>query len=185
MTGQAPDSARLYEEYLVTMAMGGDREAGERLVARYQPRLLRTARRMLGDAEEAQGAVQEAWLAIVPGIKRLRHPARFAPFAFSVLHRRCVDSIRKSQRGRAVFDAAAEVESSTEAGQDDALAIRQAFALLPPDQRLAAHLFFVEGLTLAQIAEVQGVPEGTAKSRLFHARQKLKAALTPSEGEMP
>ena len=183
MTGQAPGSARLYEEWLVTAAMSGDREAAGRLVARYQPRLLRTARRMLGDADQAASAVQEAWVAIVPGIKRLRHPARFAPFAFSILRRRCVDTIRSAQRGRAVFDTSADVEAAGDAAQDEALAIRQAFALLPPDQRLAAHLFFVEGLTLAEIAEVQGVPQGTAKSRLFHARQRLKAALTPIQGE--
>lgn len=185
MTGKAPDSARLYEEWLVTMAMSGDRDAAARLAARYQPRLLRTARRLLGDGEQAASAVQEAWLAIVPGIRRLRHPARFAPFAFSVLRRRCVDTIRAAQRGRAVFDTSAEVEPAAAAAQDEALAIRQAFALLPPDQRLAAHLFFVEGLTLAEIALVQDVPEGTAKSRLFYARQQLKAALTPIEGEVP
>jgi DNA-directed RNA polymerase specialized sigma24 family protein len=51
-------------------------------------------------------------------------------------------------------------------------------AALPGDQRLAAQLFFVEGLTLAEVAEVQQVPEGTAKSRLFHARRRLKAALS-------
>ena len=52
------------------------------------------------------------------------------------------------------------------------------FAALPADQRLAAQLFFGEGLTLAEIAEVQAVPLGTAKTRLFHARRKLKAALS-------
>jgi RNA polymerase sigma factor (sigma-70 family) len=104
MTGKAPDSARFYEEWLVTAAMSGDRQAAERLVARYQPRLLRTARRMLGDGEQAASAVQEAWLAIVPGIKRLRHPTRFATFAFSILRRRCADTIRSAQRGRAMFD---------------------------------------------------------------------------------
>ena len=41
----------------------------------------------------------------------------------------------------------------------------------------AAHLYFVEGLKLCEIAEVQDVPTGTAKTRLFHARRKLKAAL--------
>ena len=65
---------------------------------------------------------------------------------------------------------------------EDSIAIAQAFGSLPPDQRFAAHLFFVEGLTLAELAEVQGIPVGTAKSRLFHARRKLKAALS---GENP
>jgi RNA polymerase sigma factor (sigma-70 family) len=60
----------------------------------------------------------------------------------------------------------------------EALANARAMAALPPDQRLAAQLFFVEGLTLAEIAEVQQVPEDTAKSRLFHARRRLKAALS-------
>ena len=57
---------------------------------------------------------------------------------------------------------------------------------LPPDQRLAAHLQFVEGLTLSEIAEAQAIPTGTAKSRLFHARRKLKAALSDlPEGDTP
>ena len=68
--------------------------------------------------------------------------------------------------------------ASDQAPADDAVAIRHAFAALPTDQRFAAQLFFVEGLTLAEIAQVQGIPLGTAKTRLFHARRKLKAALS-------
>ncbi|MEC7534157.1 MAG: sigma factor-like helix-turn-helix DNA-binding protein, partial [Pseudomonadota bacterium] len=67
---------------------------------------------------------------------------------------------------------------SDQAPADDAVAIRHAFAALPTDQRFAAQLFFVEGLTLAEIAQVQSIPLGTAKTRLFHARRKLKAALS-------
>ncbi|MEL1250874.1 RNA polymerase sigma factor [Aurantiacibacter gilvus] len=185
MTGKAPASAGLYEEYLVTLAIGGDREAADRLARRFQPRLLRTARRMLADSELAMSVVQEAWVSILRGLPRLREPASFAPFAFGVLRRRCVDAIRKVQRRRAVFDEGAEAAGGSAGRPDDAIAIKQAFAGLPPDQRLAAHLFFVEGLTLAEIAQVQGVPIGTAKSRLFHARQKLKAALAPFKGEVP
>lgn len=169
----------------MTLAMGGDRKAANRLAVRFQPRLLRTARRLLGDAELAATVVQEAWLSILRGLPRLREPARFAPFAFGILRRRCVDAVRKAQRTRAVFAQDAEPAGQTTTQPVDALAIRQALAALPLDQRLAAQLFFVEGLTLAEIAEVQAVPVGTAKSRLFHARQKLKAALTYTEGEMP
>ncbi len=61
------------------------------------------------------------------------------------------------------------------------MSILQAFAALAPEQRLAAHLYFVEGLTLAEIADVQDIPTGTAKSRLFHARRKLKVALSGEE----
>ena len=179
MTGkdrQTPTSERLYDELLVTLIQGGDSRAAERLAARWQPRLARTARRLLGNGEQALGAVQESWLSILRGIAGLRDPSRFAPWAFGILRRRCADRIRAQQTKR-TRDGEIEIEPATENDAEDGLAIRQAFALLPSDQRLAAQLFFVEGLTLAEIAEVQEVPVGTAKSRLFHARRKLKAVL--------
>lgn len=173
---------RLYDELLVTLVQAGDRAAANRLAARWQPRLARTAMRLLGSRDAALSAVQDSWVAILRGIGRLRDPARFAPWAFGILHRRCVDHIRRMQVKRG---QAGELESEPAAAigdADDALTVRQAIAGLPPDQRLAAQLFFIEGLTLAEIAEVQQVPLGTAKSRLFHARRQLKAALS---GDLP
>ncbi|WP_114521885.1 sigma-70 family RNA polymerase sigma factor [Altererythrobacter sp. ZODW24] len=174
----SPAAGAVYDELLVTMIWSGDRQASQRLAARWQPRLIHTARRLLGDREQAQSAVQESWLSIMRSIHSLRDPAKFAPWAFGILHRRCSDAIRSNQRGRAHVDNDAEIEGVTDPQGDDGIAIRQAFALLSPDHRITAQLFFVEGLTLAEIAEVADVPTGTIKSRLFHARQHLKAALT-------
>ncbi len=56
------DCERIFDEYLVTAAVTGDREAFGRLMARWQPRLLRHAWRVLGDAERARDMVQEAWV---------------------------------------------------------------------------------------------------------------------------
>lgn len=185
MTGPsapATDAERLYDELLVTLVQSGDRDAANRLAVRWHPRLARTARRLLGDREAALGAVQDSWVSILRGIGGLRDPSRFAPWAFGILHRRCADRIRRMQSRR---DRTGEIEGEVPgevSNADDGLALRQAFAALPPDQRLAAQLFFVEGLTLAEIAEVQRVPVGTAKSRLFHARRQLKAALS---GDVP
>lgn len=177
----ADDAQQLFDELLVTLVQAGDRKAVERLAARWHPRLLRTARRQIGHAELAAGAVQETWVSILRGIGGLRDPARFAPWAFGILRRRCADAIRRAAKHHnAPLD---EQTPSPEAGADGALAIRQAFGALPVDQRLAAQLFFVEGLSLAEIAEVQGVPVGTVKSRLFHARRRLKAALCEQELE--
>jgi len=176
--GQPGDrSGAAFDELLVTLARAGDREALERLARRWHPRLLRTARRLVG-AELAAGAVQDCWVSILRGIAGLRDPGRFAPWAFGILHRRCADAIRQEQADRSRDDTSAVEDLPGPALTDDALAIAQAMAALPPEQGLAAHLFFVEGLTLAEIAQVQGLPEGTAKSRLFYARRRLKAALT-------
>jgi RNA polymerase sigma-70 factor (ECF subfamily) len=177
---EAISSGAAFDELLVTLAQAGDREAAGRLARRWHPRLLRTARRLVG-AELAPGVVQDAWIAILRGLARLRDPARFAPWAFGILRRRCADAIRRAQRERRIAGEPRLADVPAVAIPGEGLAIAEAMAALPSDQRLAAQLFFVEGLTLAEIAEVQGVPEGTAKSRLFHARRRLKAALSGDE----
>lgn len=182
----APRSEAVYDELLVVMAQGGDRRAFDRLHRRWNARLARAAQRYTGNAEAARDLSQECWLAIWKGLVRLRHPSGFRAYAFGVLHRRGASytkSAIKSRTRHAAHDG--WVEPSEPARQNDRSALAQAFAALPPDQRFAAHLHFVEGLTLSEIAEAQSIPTGTAKSRLFHARQKLKAALQdPSEGDV-
>lgn len=172
------NAQHIFDELLVTMVWSGDRSAKEELARRWHPRLLRAARRMLAEDEPAHGVTQECWVAIIGGIHRLSDPARFAPWAFTILRRKCADAIRHKQDRRARESEGEMPDIASHADTVEEIAILQAFAMLPPDQRLAAHLFFVEGLTLAEIAAVQDIPEGTAKSRLFHARRKLKAALS-------
>lgn len=169
-----------FDGLLVTLVQSGDRGAAERLARRWHPRLLRTARRMVG-AELAPAAVQESWISILRGIARLNDPARFAPWAFGILRRRCADAIRSESAARRRDGGEPGETAAGPAMPGEALAISQAMSALPRDQQLAAQLFFVEGLSLEEIAEVQGVPLGTAKSRLFHARRRLKAALTGDE----
>lgn len=177
-------SGAVFDELLVVLVKQGDSRAMERLHARWSPRLARAALRFTGDAELARDLVQDCWIGIWRGIKRLRDPARFRSYAFSILHRRGADHVRGVINDRkAHTDVGLDglPDQPVDASQDEALAIRQAFAALPPEQRLAAHLYFVEGLTVPEIAAVQDVAEGTAKSRLFHARRKLKAVLSETQ----
>ena len=167
---------RVYDELLVTLIRAGNTEAGERLAVRWQPRLLRTARRLLNDQEQARDAVQEAWFGICRGWMILDDPAKFPAWAFSILHRKCADRIRIAQKQR-VHETDTDADVPIESGVENALSVSQALAQLSADMRAAAVLYFSEGLTLAEIATATGVPVGTAKSRIFHARQKLKAIL--------
>ncbi|MEM8628209.1 MAG: RNA polymerase sigma factor [Pseudomonadota bacterium] len=177
------ETNRTYDELLILLIRGGDRRASERLAARWYPRLLRTARRLLGDADLAQETVQECWIAIIRGLPRLLDPARFPAWAFSILHRKCADAIKRAVRDREQFrPSAVGAEASIDASGETRTALDQAFALLSQEHRAAAILFFGEGLSLAEIATATDVPLGTAKSRIFHARQHLKAAL---EGDKP
>ena len=172
-------SDAVLDELLVMMAQSGDGGAFERLHQRWHPRLARAALRYTGNAEAARDLSQDCWLGIWKGLGRLRDPKRFRAYLFGVLHRRGADHIRAAMAARAHrAPEEATREPSVSARQDESSALKQAFATLPPNQRLAAHLHFVEGLTLNEIAEAQSIPTGTAKSRLFHARRQLKAALT-------
>lgn len=167
---------RVYDELLVTLVRAGNPEAGERLAARWQPRLLRTARRLLNNQEQAKDAVQETWVGICRGWMSLDDPAKFPAWAFSILHRKCADRIRVAQKQRA-HETDTIADAPIQSGVVDAISVSQAFTQLSPDMRAAAVLYFSEGLTLAEIAIATDVPVGTAKSRIFHARQKLKAIL--------
>lgn len=176
------ETERVYSELLVTLVQAGDRRAAERLVARWQPRLIRTARRLLGNDELARDAVQETWGAAFQGWMRLSDPARFPGWVFGILHRKCVDRIRDESRRRTGSAALGPGPAVTAAVGEDSLAIAQALDGLSHGHRIAAILFFGEGLTLSEIAVATGVPTGTAKSRIFHARRQLQAALN---GEVP
>ncbi|RGP40917.1 hypothetical protein BPTFM16_01211 [Altererythrobacter insulae] len=179
MTGKLPfyagSTARLYDELLVTMARSGDQRAANLLVRRWQPRLLRSARRYANDAGLAEQLAQDCWVGIWTGLPKLRDPSKFAPWAFTILRKKGADMIKAQVIERQIVSN--NEPEAMPATQDDGIALAQAFAGLTPDHRLAAHLFFVEGLALCEIAHVQSVPIGTAKSRLFHARRQLKQAL--------
>ena len=176
MAGQ--ETERVYDELLVTLARSGDRAAANRLAARWYPRLMRTALRLVQDRSDAEEAVQEAWAGICRGWPRLSDPAMFPGWAFGILRRKCVDRIRKSQTER---NRTAPIEAAPEPSQpargELQVEIDQALAGLSDDHRLAAILYFGEGLSLNEIAAVTGVPVGTAKSRIFNARQHLKSRL--------
>lgn len=172
------DEAQIYDALLVTLVRSGDRRAAERLAARWYPKLMRTALRLLQDREQAQDAVQEAWAGICRGWGRLSDPAKFPAWAFGILHRKCADRIRREQTARARFsDMEAGLEPSVPASGEISVEIQQALSALSDAHRLTAILYFGEGLTLVEVAAVTGVPVGTAKSRIFHARQQLKSSL--------
>lgn len=176
------ETDRVFDEWLLCLAHTGDDRAGERLAARWYPKLTRTALRLLGDREQALEAVQEAWLGICQGWNGLNDTAKFPAWAFGILHRKCSDRIRRTVRDRArQVDSDYPSEPGEPMGAELRLEIDQALQSLSPEHRLAAILFFGEGLTLTELAAATGVPVGTAKSRVFYARKSLKSSL---EGDM-
>jgi len=173
---------QLLDEYLVASARIGDRKAFDLLARRWQGKLVAHAWRLTGDVDLAREAAQEGWIEILRGLGRLRDERAFPAWAYQIVSRRCARRIGNLQRDRALAAAAAAepVETATTPEEGDAPAmarLRAALAGLPPGQRAAVALFYLEDLDVAEVAIALNVPAGTVKTRLMHARRKLRAVL--------
>lgn len=175
--------ARIYDEYLAASARAGDRSAFNALAERWQPKLLGHAYRLTGDGDLARDVVQEAWADIVAGLPRLNNAGVFPAWAYRIVTRRTADAIRQAQRRRRTSNAVAAEPSPTdqsaaqvENGADIA-PLNKALAALSPDHRATVALFYREDFSVAEIAAALSVPAGTVKTRLMHARRKLREAL--------
>ncbi len=180
------DRHRLLDAYLVAAATTGDRRAFEALVRRWQGRLSAHAWRLLGNHDQARDAVQEAWTEIARGLGRLQDEHAFPAWAFRIVSRRCARLVRSNQHTRAIGDGVAAAPSASAPeesfGGREIDRLRAAIRHLPPEQRAAIALFYFEDLSVAEVAVALDTPAGTIKTRLMHARRKLRAEL---EGNIP
>lgn len=109
------------------------------------------------------------------GKHRLRDPARFGPWAYRIVTRRCADIVRQRQRQRQtpprVLDAVVSANSERDHRSES---LQEALASLPGDERAMLILVHVDGMPLRYIGEIFGIPVGTVKSRLHTIRAKLR-----------
>lgn len=177
---------RAYDAYLAASARLGDREALSRLAERWQRKLYGHAWRLTGETELARDAVQEAWVEIIRGIGRLNDVEAFPAWAFRIVTRRCTRAIRRRQRKRRAHETLRQEPQADIPGNPpgeanaDMAVVQVAMTKLPPEQRAVLALFYLEELRIAEIAVALDTPPGTIKTRLMHARRKLRARL---EGE--
>lgn len=174
---RSPD--RILDEYLVLSAQAGSRVALDELARRWTPRLLRHAQHLLGAADQASDAVQDTWLAVLRGLRRLQDPARFPGWVYAIATRRCADAIRGSVRLRAFRDKSEVDPTNSEPprGADERLDMRDALARLQRDQAVVMAMFYGADLSVEEIATALSIPAGTVKSRLHNARETLKSTL--------
>ncbi len=160
---------------LVLRAQSGDREAVDELVRLWQRRLWRLAYAKLNGQEAAWDVAQDAWLAIIRGLPRLREPEAFGAWAMQIVAKTASERLRRRQiHANAMGRLAASAKRTT----PPASAIDgQLLSSLPEAQMQALVLYYWERMTVAEIAETLGVPSGTVKSRLYHARMALKQIL--------
>lgn len=176
MTDRAPSPSDVLDELLVLRAQAGDGDAMERLVGRWQARLVAYARRLVGTREDARDVVQDAWVGVVRGLARLEDPRRFGAFARCIVARRAADASRRP----ALEVAPLLDDPPAGAGEEPPPGVerlRRAIAALRPDRRALLALRYREGLDEAAISRLLRVPVGTIKSRLHHVRAELRSVM--------
>lgn len=156
----------------------GDIQAFEELYEKHGPRMKSIAWNLLGNATDAEDAVQEAFLKIYRSAATFRGGSAFSTWAYRVLVNACYDLMRKRRRRQEVGDPASlERSASPAADHPLRVALEQCVARLEPRRRAAFLLFAVEGFTHREIGEILDVPEGTSKNLLFTAKRELQGML--------
>lgn len=162
---------------LADLAIIGDRAAFVRLYNELHPRLIRYARRRCGDPEIAKDAMQDSAMTMARNIHRLSDPAALSPWAYTIVRRRVADRMRKlPPAGEDITDDLANPARGISA--EDTLTTRDILRALSPADRELLTLFYIDGLTGAELAAALDVPAGTIKSRLFRIREAFKLQFT-------
>lgn len=167
----------------------GDTDALGELYDRHSAAALATAMRVVGDREEAEDVVHDAFVAVWRKIDRFdADRGSLRPWLMTVVRNRAIDRVR-SRRFNVDVDDADErslLRTGPNPTWDDAVRrtsageVRAAMAELPDDQRRAIELAYFEGYTYREVADLTGVPAGTANGRLRLALAKLREALIGS-----
>ena len=168
------------DELLVVRCQLGERSAFEELTERWHLPLWKYVRRVAGDDDAASDAIQDVWIRVLRGIVRLRDGSKLRPWLFGIARHVLMDRLRE----RYASPPPADIDLSDMGGdtipdllEEDMTALEDELARLPETEREVLTLFYLQELSLSEVADVLRVPVGTVKSRLFRARHMLRRGL--------
>lgn len=168
---------------LLAAHLDGDHHAFGLLVQRHRDRLWAVALRTLGDREEAADALQDALVSAFRNAASYRGDAAVTTWLHRIVVNACLDRVRRRQARPAVplGDHDVATRRDEHALLETRLDVRRALAQLPEAQRVALVLVDMEDLSVAEAAELLGVPEGTVKSRCSRGRTALAQLLRDND----
>lgn len=180
------------DEELVGRTQGGDVDSFNELILRWERPIYALAYRVLGREEDARDVCQEAFLRAYRALPGFKGEAKFSSWLYRITLNLCRDWIRRQRRAPVtqmpdevdVLEAAAAAASEPRETIEDLVARRElsavveaAMALLPAEQRTAIILKEYHGMTFQEIADLQGCPLSTVKTRLYQGLSVLRRHL--------
>ncbi len=182
--------AALGDEALVARAAGGDTEAFNQLIVRWERPIYALAYRTLGREEDARDVSQETFLRAFRSLRGFKGESKFSSWLYRIALNLCRDQLRRQRR--APFVSTPEGVDLVElAGEGEGVepldevvgrrrlgeAVARAMEHLPEEQRTAVVLKEYEGLTFQEIADLVGCPLSTVKTRLYQGLTVLRREL--------
>ena len=174
------------DEELVALSTAGDPASFNQLVVRWQRPIYALAYRVLGREEDARDVCQETFLRAFRALKGFKGQAKFSSWLYRIALNLCRDWIRRERRSSLVTpldDEPAPADGSVETAEDQAIrrdlgrAIARAMSALSEEQRTTIVLKEYHALTFQEIADLQGCPLSTVKTRVYQGLSVLRREL--------
>jgi RNA polymerase sigma-70 factor, ECF subfamily len=171
---------RVYEELLVLRCQMGSESAFAEVVRLFAPRLRCYLQRLIGNADDAEDTLQEAWTDVYKGLGRLRSTGAFTPWLYRIARDRAYRLLRRKRLPCVPLEEGEVAEpdgAEPSFGPEDAQQVTAALELISAEHREVLLLRFIEGMSAEQIGQVIGRPAGTVRSRLHYAKRCLRRAI--------
>jgi RNA polymerase sigma-70 factor (ECF subfamily) len=176
-----PDRQILRCELLVIQYQRGDRSAFESIIQMWERPLFCYLRRLAPSEADTWDLLQETWLKVSRSLGKLRDARTLPAFLYKTARNTAISRLRNrafEEYGASPSDEYFENSVDEIAKFDDAEQIHHALDQLPLPQREALTLYFLQDLSLEEVATVLGVPVGTVKSRLHYAKIAIRKILS-------
>ncbi len=171
---------RIQDEILILEYRAGDLSALQTLISRWQRRIYYYVFTLVQDRTMAWDLSQEVWLAVIAGLGKLRCVENFSSWIYRIARNKAASHIRKKRRVELSEETYSETaEERAEPPPDrlcaaeDARLVHECLLELPLAQRESLSLFYLDDLSLDEIARLLEVPRGTVQSRLHYGRMKM------------
>ncbi|MBN1858653.1 sigma-70 family RNA polymerase sigma factor [Candidatus Bipolaricaulota bacterium] len=164
------------DEQLIQAVASGSRTAFRRLYEQYADRVLRFAQTIVREPHLAEEVLQETMIAVWKDAGRFAGRSKLSTWLLGITRNQAHSLLRREKRGLRTPPLDLETEDPAP-NVEQQVALERAFAALSPAQREVLHLTFYDHLTVNEAADVLGIPPGTVKSRMYHARRILAKEL--------
>ncbi|MCK4905642.1 RNA polymerase sigma factor [bacterium] len=171
----------IYYELLILRCKRGETAALEELIHNWERRLFYYVRRLVDNEQDAWDILQEMWLKVIGGIKLLREPRSLPAWLYRIARNTAMSHFRSQNKTSVSLNDnknTSYVEENNEHFHfENAEQVHYGLTQISLPHREVLTLYFLQDLSLEEIAEVLEIPLGTIKSRLYYAKSALRTVL--------